>query len=1198
MTESAGRAGSVSDGLSLDDPRVVRAVHEFQAQMEAGAKPSCAEFVARYPEIAGPLAECLAGLEFVQAAAPQLSQPLDGIAPTDGHSEITGTLGDFRIIREVGRGGMGVVYEAEQISLGRRVALKVLPFAATMDARHLQRFHNEARAAAGLHHTNIVPVYAVGCERSVYFYAMQFIEGQTLAALISQLRQRGGQVPPPVVQTTAPHVPGAPATETAKRAAASTEPPALDAAYFRQVTEWGIQAAEALDHAHQLGIVHRDVTPANLLVDASGRLWVTDFGLARVQSDVRVTMTGDLVGTLRYMSPEQALAKRAMIDHRTDVYSLGATLYELLLLVPAFAGSDRQELLRQIAFEEPSAPRRLNKAIPAELETIVIKAIEKYPADRYATAKELADDLGRFLRDEPIRARRPTLFQRWRKLVRRHRAVVATAAVATFLLLILGVVGLLMDDARVKAESGAKERAQNERLRAEENKVAALEREKETLEDKRKVLEGWRQTAYYLQTGAALNEYRANKVSRAEGILDQCQSDLRHWEWHYLKRLCRSERSRVPVAGLDSSSNAAFSPDGGRVAVFGTSSNTPTLHIADATTGKEVFALAPEALNLGGAINLFVREAAFSPDGKRVATGQFGGAVRLWDAETGKELLTLQGVQKGPGSDVWGVAFSPDGQLVAACDQRGNLVFWDATNGKEQCRVVAHTIPGASPSETWTTRVAFSRDSKQVATACEEDGTVKVWDIKTGNLVQSLGQADGFSRVAFSPTATWVAATGRTLEPKPGPDPTVHLWDRKTGQLRHVLRSPGKRLVCLAFSPDETRLAAGSDDGSLILWDVKTGREIATYLGHGGCLLALTFGPDGRQVMTLAGNNLLEVWDATRSTEVLMLPGATRGAFHAAISPDGKRVAAAGMDGVQYLWDADTGELLHRLTEENEVASMVAFSPDGASLAAAIQNGGPGTGMVRVWDVKTGRLLRAVPDPKQGPGAMPVAVVFSPDGKLLASAGFDRAVHLWELATGKEVRVLPGHELSVTGLSFSRDGKQLVSASGGLINLLIDRRGPNPLNLTNDDPKAIPDLKVWDPATGKEVLRLSLPSKGKGVALRPDGALVAAPFFDKATGQCTVRLYETATGKEVLGLPIREAVSWVDFSPDGKRLVTGGREDESVKLWDANTGEEIMTLGRADMVWTVAFSPDGHKVVAAGVQGVRVWDATPLPEKK
>jgi serine/threonine protein kinase/Flp pilus assembly protein TadD len=416
-----------------DDPRVVQALEEYIAAMEAGSPPLRDEFLARHADVAGVLADCLFGLEMVHQAG--RGRPCSDPAPAaggDGLAEME-PLGDFQMVREVGRGGMGVVYEAVQRSLGRRVALKVLPFAATLDPRQLQRFHNEARAAAGLHHTNIVPVYAVGCERGVHYYAMQFIDGRTLADLIAE--QRGG--PPSQVPTIG---------ET--EAAATTVPPAAqatsaaprDRAYFRRVADWGIQAAEALDCAHSLGVVHRDVKPANLLLDGTGRLWVTDFGLAQLQSDARLTMTGDLVGTLRYMSPEQALAKRAVIDHRTDIYSLAATLYELLTLQPAFPGNDREELLRQIAFEEPRPPRRVNRAIPAELETILLKALEKNPAERYATAKELADDLRFWLEDRPIRARRPSLAQRARKWARRHRPVVWSAAVC-FLLAVTAVGG-------------------------------------------------------------------------------------------------------------------------------------------------------------------------------------------------------------------------------------------------------------------------------------------------------------------------------------------------------------------------------------------------------------------------------------------------------------------------------------------------------------------------------------------------------------------------------------------------------------------------------------------------------------------------------------------------------------------------------------------------------------------------------------
>jgi tetratricopeptide (TPR) repeat protein len=358
---------------------------------------------------------------------------------------------------------MGIVYEAEQISLGRRVALKVLPMAATMDARRLQRFQNEARAAAQLHHTNIVPVFAVGAERGVHYYAMQYIDGHSLAELIAGLRAGLGQPVPPSAAATVDAADGEALTEfsvsttNSARASISTLGPASDAGYFRRVAELGVQAAEALDYAHQAGIVHRDIKPANLLLDDQRRLWITDFGLAQVQGDVRMTATGELVGTLRYMSPEQALAKRVVVDHRTDVYSLGATLYELLTLEPVFTGSDRQGVLRQIAFDEPRPPRRLNRAIPAELETVVLKSMEKAPHDRYATAQELADDLRRWLDDLPIRARRPSHVQRLRKWARRHRPLV-TAATAVLLLaaVFAGSAGLWWLQKRAGAEAAAR----------------------------------------------------------------------------------------------------------------------------------------------------------------------------------------------------------------------------------------------------------------------------------------------------------------------------------------------------------------------------------------------------------------------------------------------------------------------------------------------------------------------------------------------------------------------------------------------------------------------------------------------------------------------------------------------------------------------------------------------------------------------
>jgi serine/threonine protein kinase/Flp pilus assembly protein TadD len=424
---------SVSANGSLEE-RVASVVDGFMAEAEAGGRPDVEDYARRHPELASVLRQVLPALGLIGSAGGPGAGAATAAAPGE---EIGGVLGDFRLLREVGHGGMGIVYEAEQLSLNRRVALKVLPFAATMDPRQLQRFHNEARAAASLHHEHIVPVYAVGQERGVHYYAMQFIDGHTLAEVIA--RQRGAA---PADTPTEAAAAAAPSAATAGPAAQATGPAPRDAAYFRRAAEWGVQAAEALEHAHSLGVVHRDVKPGNLLLDGRGKLWVTDFGLARFGADGGLTMTGDLLGTLRYMSPEQALAKHGLVDHRTDIYSLGATLYELLTLRPVIDGRDRQEVLRKIAFEEPAPPRALDRGIPADLETVVLKALAKEPAERYATAQELADDLRRFLEHRPVQARRPSLVQRARKWARRHRTGVAAALVCLLVAVAAGAISI------------------------------------------------------------------------------------------------------------------------------------------------------------------------------------------------------------------------------------------------------------------------------------------------------------------------------------------------------------------------------------------------------------------------------------------------------------------------------------------------------------------------------------------------------------------------------------------------------------------------------------------------------------------------------------------------------------------------------------------------------------------------------------
>jgi hypothetical protein len=444
---------AVSCQAASKEELLARLLDDYLSALESGAPLDLERLVSEHPDLADDIRMFAESLDVLH----QVTQRLQSDPPDLTGKQDAKRLGDFEIGPEIGRGGMGVVYEARQISLDRIVALKVLPFAAVWDEKQIARFRNEAQAAAQLHHPNIVPVFAVGQQRGVHFYAMQYIAGQSLGDVIRELRRESAQEQPttPLGSPSRDTVLAATTQRIAQPTSTFSQHYAKNRAiYCRNVAQLGIQAAEALHHAHEYGVLHRDIKPSNLLVDPQGKLWVTDFGLARVQNSPGVTVTGDVMGTLRYMSPEQAAGENALVDTRTDIYGLGATLYELLTLRVAFPGEDRHQVLRAIETEEPPLPRVFNPDIPIDLETIVLQAMSKARDSRYGSAQALAEDLNRFLEGKPTLARRPTIVDRTAKWLRRHRLVTASAALVLVLFTTVATLSAILL-AREKADKEA-----------------------------------------------------------------------------------------------------------------------------------------------------------------------------------------------------------------------------------------------------------------------------------------------------------------------------------------------------------------------------------------------------------------------------------------------------------------------------------------------------------------------------------------------------------------------------------------------------------------------------------------------------------------------------------------------------------------------------------------------------------------------
>jgi WD40 repeat protein len=1067
-------------------------------------------------------------------------------------------LGDFRLGREIGRGGIGVVFEATQISLRRRVAVKVLPPASLLDPRQLRRFEIEAQAAAALQHPNIVPILACGSERGVPYIAMRLIEGRNLAEVVTERRERSSRGLPP-----------------------------------REVADLGRQAAEALDYAHHNEVLHRDIKPSNLLVDAAGRLWIADFGLARVRGSSDLTASGDVIGTMRYLSPEQAKGRRGAVDGRSDVYALGATLYELVTLRQVFEGDDRAELLRRIIAEEPVSPRRLDPTIPLDLETIVLKAVAKEPAERYLTAGDLALDLTRFLAGQPIRARRLTWAARGIKWARRHWRAVAAAGLMTAVMLI----GL----AAAGWWSNVRLREINRRLELE------IDRADRNSREARDQARNSERHALGAQLRLAAQALEAAQPQRAQEILRDIPLNVgseapRSFVWRYLWRQARRDVV-VLVGPRPRLGQMALSCDGKLLA---TTDETVGLQLWNAVSGAWIRDIDTQP-GRGGALN-------FSPDGTLIAAEDRStdrvspDGFLIWEVASGRRLVRLP-MDRGCGS--LSCAFLPGGGFLGSGSREkaalGPLTrLWSLADDASHLRLLepferptdmdcattgggfltlenpgaivlrdagavkpSHLfgIDGAGVNITAWTSSTGAEFVAVVSETSEPSSKLKLWDGQTGRLLATHAAPEHVSRLYFSPDGGTLAA----VDSRGG----VHLIKRGSGATRRIRLEDVDRFryTHVAFSPDSARLATssyGAANGTgaspiVSIWEVATGRRLATFPGRLEHVGKPQFTPDGRSLL-LASRTGVRKWrlESGEGNNDQQPAGHKDEAWSLAFSPDG-RTLATGSDDTEpdptiKLWEAATGRLTRAWSGRHGTVATLAFSPDGRTL---VSGHFVDRSNVRIWDAATGRLLRSL----GGHTNHVRNLVFAPDGNSLATASYGTTVRLWDVTSWRERSVLTGHADLVHAVAFSPDGKMLASAG-------------------NDG-----DVRLWNLEAGSASLAprvLHNRANPMALAFAPDGNMLAVA---DALGSMTLWDLDRLTPVRLIhgdGNELRQLA----FTPDGAAVAAAGKNGV-IRFWDPATGQELLSLAaHRAQINGLGFSPDGSTLASVAPDGsVRLWRA-------
>jgi WD40 repeat protein/serine/threonine protein kinase len=1139
--------------MSSDLDPVDELAEQYLRRRRRGERRTPAEYAERYPERAARILELFPALDLIEGLKPDDVEAISRAREEDAGGGVTagaghpGRLGDYQILRELGRGGMGVVYEAEHESLKNRVALKVMHLSFRADRTHLRRFQTEARSAARLHHTNIVPVFDYGEHEGVCYFAMQFISGVGLDRVLADVRRlwaaaRGeasigtgvpgngaaseaAADPLPVVTrglltgrfaagptastvagsdapaTLAMEVPtsGAPVGALAAADRTGSSPPGggedrsgsgltgaqSEKAYFREVARLGAQVAHALDYAHRQGIVHRDIKPSNILLDAQGNAWVADFGLAKLVEGEDLSRSHDVVGTLRFMAPERF---QGVSGPLVDIYSLGATLYELLTLQPAFGEHDQARLIDQITHEPPKPPRQYDRRIPRDLETLVQKALARDPKDRFATAGELAGELRRYLESRPIRSRPIGPAERLWRWCRRNPAVAGLLGVVATALVAVAVIATVYATQQATA---------NREITGLAGKLKTSLPESDRLLASRNFDRG--QAAF-------------EKGEIGPGMLWMIES------WRSAVAAGDPAWQHAARANL-----AAWRPHYPRLKAVLSHQSPPN-------------------------------EAAFSPDSRTVISLNLDGTAQLWDAASGKSIgLSLQ-----PGGPWEHFAFSPDGNTVLTVSRGNTAQLWYACTG------LAQGPPLHLPPQIRILAIAIQRDGKITLMGTEDkaDNIAWLWDAATGKpLIPPLKHRSRVDSVVFRPDSKIIVTRSESRR-------ITLLWDAVTGKPVGSPMRLESQVRAVALSPDGKTILTGNLDGTARLWDAATRQPIGPPMRHGSHVHVVAFSPDSKTILTGSRDKVARLWDAATG-QLLGLLEHQGEILPVGISSDGTTLLTGSFDGTVRLWDANPGQPVGQVLEipSTDVLRLDSgLSPDGKVLTSISQEPHHHR-YLQLWDATKRQPIARLPQPGGTEGAG-----FSLDGKVLLTIAADQTARLWDATTGAPLgapfplpcRILPeGYPLGL-----GPDGKSFWFVGN--------------------------DQRVWicDGAAG--FVRGRTPALGGtpyAVGFSPDGTT-----FFTGLGNGEVRLWTAAT-LTPLGAPILQpgGISWGLFSPDGKSLLIAS-EDGSVRLWDLATRKQLIPpLRHQGPVSKLTFSPNG-KTFATGSHSqsiektTRLWD--------